>query len=113
MDPMGLALENFDGVGQFRPDENGASIDPSGKIGATEFKTVQQFGQAIHDAPEVSSCLVKRTFEFSVHRKARAGESEYLHYLNDSFSQEGYRLPALLKKVATSAAFYRVTPVED
>ncbi len=31
-DPVGLALENFDSFGHFRTSENGATIDPSGKL---------------------------------------------------------------------------------
>jgi len=37
MDPIGFALENFDGVGHWRTNEDGAKIDPSGTLfnGAT------------------------------------------------------------------------------
>jgi mono/diheme cytochrome c family protein len=32
MDPLGFALENFDGIGRWRPDEEGRPIDPSGVL---------------------------------------------------------------------------------
>ena len=32
MDPIGFALENFDGIGQWRKDDDGAKIDPSGTL---------------------------------------------------------------------------------
>jgi hypothetical protein len=32
MDPLGLALENFDGLGQWREKEPGGAIDPSGQL---------------------------------------------------------------------------------
>jgi hypothetical protein len=32
MDPLGFALENFDGVGRWRSDEDGRPIDPSGVL---------------------------------------------------------------------------------
>jgi cytochrome c551/c552 len=32
MDPIGFALENYDGIGAWRDAENGLSIDPSGKL---------------------------------------------------------------------------------
>ena len=32
MDPLGFALENFDGVGKWRTEDAGAAIDPSGKL---------------------------------------------------------------------------------
>src|SRR5690606_7737678 len=36
-DPIGLALENFDGAGQFRTTENGAPIDTSGELDGISF----------------------------------------------------------------------------
>ena len=39
MDPLGFALENFDGVGRWRNEDAGVSIDASGKLpDGTEFE---------------------------------------------------------------------------
>jgi hypothetical protein len=39
MDPLGFALENFDGVGRWRNEDAGAKIDASGKLpDGTEFQ---------------------------------------------------------------------------
>src|SRR6185369_16516725 len=57
-DPMGLALENFDGSGQYRETEKGAPIDASGILDGKEFKNVAGLGQALHDSPAVPACLV-------------------------------------------------------
>jgi hypothetical protein len=32
MDPIGLALENFDGIGRWRTTDNGAIIDPASQL---------------------------------------------------------------------------------
>jgi hypothetical protein len=32
MDPLGFALENFDGIGRWRADEEGRQIDPTGVL---------------------------------------------------------------------------------
>ena len=32
MDPIGFALENFDGVGEWRSEDGGAPIDATGKL---------------------------------------------------------------------------------
>ena len=37
MDPIGLSLENFDGVGAYRGEENGVRIDASGELDGVEF----------------------------------------------------------------------------
>jgi hypothetical protein len=36
MDPIGYAFEHFDGIGRFRADENGLTIDDSGEVSYTE-----------------------------------------------------------------------------
>ena len=32
MDPIGLALENFDGLGRWRAEDSGSKIDASGQL---------------------------------------------------------------------------------
>ena len=32
MDPLGFALENFDGIGEWRVKEPGGAIDPAGQL---------------------------------------------------------------------------------
>jgi len=49
MDPMGLALENYDAVGRWRDEENGATIDASG--------TVPDYEGAIDGPVELSRAL--------------------------------------------------------
>ena len=50
-DPTGLALENFDGAGQYRETEKGAPIDASGSLDGKDFKDMIGLGQsvALHD----------------------------------------------------------------
>ena len=39
MDPIGFALENFDGVGKWRDQDGGSPIDASGKLpGGIQFE---------------------------------------------------------------------------
>ena len=48
MDPLGLALENFDAVGRWRVVENGNEIDPSGELPG---------GQLVHGASDLIRAL--------------------------------------------------------
>ena len=52
MDPLGLTLENFDGVGTYRTVENGARIDASGSLDGMDFRTPEGLAQALHDHPQ-------------------------------------------------------------
>lgn len=107
-DPMGLALENFDGAGRYRPDENGAAIDASGTLDGRDFKDVVGLSQALRDHPALSSCLVKRAYGYSVARTTSAADRPFLEYLNTRFVTQGYKLPDLLRAIALSNTFAEV-----
>ena len=105
MDPMGLALENFNGAGEYRDSEKGAKIDPSGTLDGAAFKDVAGLGQALHDHPALTSCLVKRVFAYGTGGTISSDDTPILDYFNTRFAQEGYRLPDLLRSIALSNAF--------
>jgi hypothetical protein len=110
MDPVGLGLETFDGAGQYRAVENGAEIDPSGELDGVPFKDAAGLGRAMHDNPATTACLVSDTYRYAAGRDAEAGENDFIGWLNNRFAADGYKLPALLRRIALSDAFYRVSP---
>jgi hypothetical protein len=105
-DPMGLALENFDGAGRYRKTEGGAAIDASGRLDGKEFTDVIGLGVALHDHPGLTSCLVRRMFSYATGANVR--DQTTLGYLNETFTAQGYRIPDLLRTIALSNAFSRV-----
>ncbi len=109
MDPIGLALENFDGAGQYRATENGAPIDASGELDGIEFKDAAGLGQAMHDNPATVACLVGDVYRYGTGRAVETGEADYMAWLKGRFAADGYRLPDLLRRVALSDAFYRIS----
>jgi hypothetical protein len=110
MDPIGLALENFDGAGQYRATENGAPIDASGALDGIAFKDAAGLGQAMHDNPATVSCLVGSVYRYATGRAAQPGEADYMAWLKGRFAADGYRLPSVLRRIALSDAFYRISP---
>ena len=108
MDPRGLAMENFDGAGQFRERENGAAIDTSGEINGRSFLGSAGLTAAIHDDPATTTCLVSRAYQYATGRAVAKGERDWISYLQKSFADDGYRVPELLRRIATSKAFYAV-----
>ena len=107
-DPMGLALENFDGAGRFRDNEKGNPIDASGSLDGVDFKDAVGLGAALHDHPALTSCLVKRVFAYGTGGPAKS--DDVLKYVNARFSEQGYRLPDLLRTITLSRAFGEVAP---
>jgi hypothetical protein len=110
MDPLGLTLENFDGVGSFRAQENGAQIDASGSLDGHDFQGAEGLGQAMHDNPQTSRCLVDRMYRSAVGRSILLpAERPYMDYLNQVFQVDGYRVPDLMRTIALSRTFYVVS----
>lgn len=108
-DPMGLALENFDGAGRFRDNEDGHPIDTSGDLDGKKFDDVIGLAQALHDSPGLPSCLVSRVYSYGSGVATRGADRPLLEYLTTRFADEGYKFPELLRTIALSNAFSHVT----
>jgi len=109
MDPIGLALENFDGAGGYRTTEAGTPIDASGDLNGRAFTTPIELGHALHDDPAATACLVGTLYKYAAGRAPVPGEAAWLKWLNDRFAADGYRLVDLLRTIATSDGFYAVS----
>jgi hypothetical protein len=106
MDPIGLSLENFDGMGGTRIEENGIPIDTSGEFDGVPYKDVAGLARALHDSSAPTSCLVDRLVKYGLGRSPASGEREWISYLEESFAANGFRLPALLRVIASSDGFH-------
>ncbi|MEQ9448166.1 MAG: DUF1592 domain-containing protein, partial [Rhodospirillaceae bacterium] len=105
-DPMGLALERFDGVGAFRERENGAEIDTAGALDGVEFQDAAGLGHAVANHPAVTSCLVDRMLSYALGRKPARDESDWAADLRSGFADDGHDVPALMSRIASSETFY-------
>ncbi len=112
-DPIGLALEQFDGSGVYRTAENGVPIDASGDLDGRPFKDAVGLGKAVYEHPDTAACLVKRVYETGAGREPTESEAPWLTYMTKAFASDDYKLRSLLRRTVTSAAFYRVSPVES
>jgi len=109
IDPIGLSLENFDGLGGYRNQENGAAIDAGGELDAAKFEGAAGLGKVLHDTPAATACLVNRLYGYGAGRAPLTGEAEWMKYLQAQFAAQGYRLPDLMRTIVTSDAFYRIS----
>ena len=108
-DPLGLGFEQFDGIGQFRTEEKGATIDPSGDLDGMLYDDAQGLAHTIRNHPDVPACVTGQLYAYATGRAPLRNEKEFIRYLNDEFADDGYSITALLEDIATSEAFYRVT----
>ncbi len=108
MDPIGLALENFDGIGVYRTTENKVAIDVSGELDGTKFNGAVALGQILKSDPHIAPCLIGELFKAAAGQKdptAIAGAEAVLRQLEDRFVAGGYRFRDLLADLVTSKLF--------
>jgi hypothetical protein len=108
-DPVGLGFEEFDGIGQFRTEEQGADIDPSGNLDGMDYADAKQLATTIGSHPDVPACMTNQLFAYATGRASTREEREFLGYLGNKFADGDYRITELLRDIATSDAFYKVS----
>jgi hypothetical protein len=107
-DVIGLALESYDSIGEYRPDENGAAIDTTGQFDGVKFTDARGVVNILRNNPAFTSCLTQRVYSYGAGRPPARSESAYMTALNKSWGEAGYRVTDLLRRIATSEEFYRV-----
>lgn len=105
MDPIGLALENFDAIGQFRTEENGVTIETFGQIDDVEYGNVTGFYPTLRNAPRLTTCMVLKLYMYAVGRLASINENEVLAALGADFDNGGYDFVRLMENIALTHGF--------
>lgn len=105
MDPLGLALENYDGVGSFRTEDKGEPVDPSGELEGVAFQTPDQFVEILVADERLSTCAVEKVFTYALGRAPAATDRAYLETIDEDFRAEGLSLRQLMKLVVLSEPF--------
>ena len=105
MDPIGLALENFDGIGAFRTTDKGLAIDATGELDGVKFDGPRQLGAALKNHPESAACVARQLYRHAMAHVESPGEETAIVTLSKAFQNSGYRFRALVENVVQSPAF--------
>lgn len=105
MDPIGLALEQLDGIGAYRETENGAPIDPSGELNGVRFADAADLGAVLSRDAGLGPCFVESLFRYAVGRDIDAGEWAWLSALEADVAARGYRWRDLLRAITLGEPF--------
>ena len=109
-DPMGLALEQFDGIGQRRLTENGATIDVNVDVMSKPISGAFGLGQALREDPRVPSCLVNRVYAYGVGRQLDGKDRAAIAEATKTFVGDGYNVVRAMARLAVSDAFFAAGP---
>lgn len=112
MDPIGFGLEIYDGIGQFRTEDNGSPIDASAEIDGQPFVGAAGLGALVAQTPDAASCLVRNIYRDATGHVETAGEEIAIVALEDAFVDSGYRMQSLLIEIVASPAFRVVAEPE-
>lgn len=105
IDPVGLGLENFDGIGAQRTMENGKPIDASGSLDGTNFTTPMDLATAVRNHPNSANCLASNLFRYTVGHVETTGEQPAVAQLQKAFSTNGYKFESLIEGMIANPAF--------
>jgi hypothetical protein len=105
MDPIGLGLEQLDGIGAYRDTENGATIDASGQLDGADFADAAGLGDVLARDPQLgpASTASTSTRSDATSRRASAPGS-----MPSRRASRGHRLRDILQAIALSEASFNV-----
>jgi hypothetical protein len=104
-DSIGLTLERFDSVGQPRTTENGAPIDTSAEFGDKQVANAGELMKLLRNDPEAPRCLVRTLFNYGTGDALKPAQANAMTKIEQTFAASGYKLPALLRALASDPAF--------
>jgi hypothetical protein len=107
MDPLGFALENFDAVGAWRTEEEGAPIDPSGQLAdGANVEGVVALRQAILRRPELFvSTMTEKMLIFSLGRGIDYHDMPVVRDVVRQAARQDYKFSSIVLGIVNSAPF--------
>ena len=110
MDPIGLAMENFNALGMWRERERGQMIEPAGKLITGEsFKDLRELKHILvtNHRTDFYRCLTEKLLTYAVGRGLEYYDVETVDKIVRELEQNNGRFSVLLNGVIESAPFQR------
>ena len=114
MDPIGLSLENFDGVGHWRDVDLGFKIDASGQlVDGTAVNGVASLRKALLNYPDAFvETLTEKLLMYAVGRAAHHYDMPALRAMTREAARHDYRFSSLVLAIVKSDPFLMRTKGE-
>ena len=107
MDPIGLALENFDGVGRWRTADSGFAIDAAGQlVDGTAVSSPQSLRAALLAYPDAfEQTLTEKLLMYAVGRSAHYTDMPFVRAIVRDAARENHRFSSLVLGIVNSPPF--------
>lgn len=110
MDPIGLALENFNAVGMYRAEENGKPIDTAGTLITGEtFSSVEELSRIMTTSrrKDFYRCLVSKMLTYALGRGTEYYDAPTIDRIVADLEKDGGRLRTVVRGIIHSAPFQK------
>ena len=108
MDPLGLALENFNALGRWREMDSNQPVEPGGKlITGEKFSTIQELKRILakEHSHDYLHNMAEKLLMYALGRGVEYYDTETLDQLTHRLTEAGGRPSALIHGIIESAAF--------
>jgi hypothetical protein len=107
MDPIGFALENFDGVGHWRTTEDGARIDPTGTLfNGASLDGVVGLRQALVARPEIFvGVMTEKMLTYALGRGIEYYDMPAVRKIVQDAKGQDFHFSSIVLGIARSAPF--------
>jgi Protein of unknown function (DUF1592)/Protein of unknown function (DUF1588)/Protein of unknown function (DUF1585)/Protein of unknown function (DUF1587)/Protein of unknown function (DUF1595)/Planctomycete cytochrome C len=116
MDPIGLALENFDGTGRWRNTDSGTKIDASGQlVDGTPIDSVETLRNALLTRPDAFvQTMTEKLLMYAVGRASHYYDMPAIRAITREAARNDYKFSSLVLGIVNSDPFQmRVKKAED
>jgi len=107
MDPIGLTLENFDGVGQYRTLDDGSPIDPSGQlVDGTKLNGIADLRAAlVKYSPQFVRVVTEKLMIYALGRGTEYYDMPLVRGIVHASEKDKYKFSSLVIGVVKSQPF--------
>jgi hypothetical protein len=106
MDPYGFALENYDGIGAWRRQDNKVDVDPSGEINGKTFQTPVEFRTILAEGHgDFRRALVRKVLSYALGRGLQGFDRPVIDEICAAVEAHGDRFSSVIANVVRSYPF--------
>jgi len=115
MDPLGFALENFDGIGAWRAKEPGGAIDPAGKLadGSDVDGPVALRAAIMRHPDQFVRTLTEKLMTYGLGRGLEFYDMPVVRAIARDTATKNYRFSAIVAGIVSSPPFRQKAPLAD
>ena len=105
MDAVGFGLENYDGVGLYRVEDNGEPVDASGELAGRAFNGAIELSEILVEDARFARCISQKLYIYALGRGMGRTDLGPLNHVLEEFVDGGHSFRDLAALIATSDPF--------